>query len=162
SMTVNSGATLQGGGSISGIVTIATGAMIAPGINSGIGTLTLGALNLSSSASTAIQLGGTATTQFDQIHVTGQATLGGSLSLSLASGFTPVAGNSFDIFNWGTQAGAFSNVNLPTMNGRIAWDSSQLYTTGTLSVTATYFAGDFNRDGHINAADIFAMEQALA
>jgi hypothetical protein len=48
------------------------------------------------------------------------------------------------------------------MNGRIVWDSSQLYTTGTISVEATYYAGDFNRDGHVDAADVTAMEQALA
>ncbi len=28
-------------------------------------------------------------------------------------------------------------------------------------MAATYLAGDFNRDGHVNAADILAMEQAL-
>ena len=30
-----------------------------------------------------------------------------------------------------------------------------------LSVIATYYAGDFNRDGHVNAADILPMMQAL-
>ncbi|HZZ27071.1 MAG TPA: dockerin type I domain-containing protein [Pirellulales bacterium] len=50
---------------------------------------------------------------------------------------------------------------MPTLGGRIVWDTSQLYTSGTISVTATYLAGDFNRDGHIDAADILPMEQAL-
>jgi len=31
-----------------------------------------------------------------------------------------------------------------------------------ISVTQTYLLGDLNRDGHVNAADILAMEQALA
>ncbi|HZZ29472.1 MAG TPA: dockerin type I domain-containing protein [Pirellulales bacterium] len=51
--------------------------------------------------------------------------------------------------------------NLPTLNGRITWDTSQLYTTGVLTVAATYYAGDFNRDGHVDAADILPMETAL-
>jgi hypothetical protein len=42
------------------------------------------------------------------------------------------------------------------------WNSSQLFTTGVLSVTATFYAGDFSRDGHVNAADVLAMERALA
>jgi hypothetical protein len=41
-------------------------------------------------------------------------------------------------------------------------NSRRSNTTGTISVVATYYAGEFNRDGHVDAADVTAMEQALA
>ncbi len=41
------------------------------------------------------------------------------------------------------------------------WDSSQLYTSGVLSVVATYYAGDFNRDRHVDAGDIALAMAAL-
>ena len=72
-----------------------------------------------------------------------------------------MAGNSFDILDWGTLSGKLDTVDLPTLDGRLVWDSSQLYITGALSVAATYLAGDFNRDGHVDAADILIAEQAL-
>lgn len=40
------------------------------------------------------------------------------------------------------------------------WDISKLYTSGVVTVTNTV-PGDFNRDGHVNAADIPAMLAAL-
>jgi hypothetical protein len=101
-------------------------------------------------------------TSFGKAIVNGLLTAGGTLQVSLTNNFTPVAGNSFDLLDWGSLSGTFSSADLPDMNGRIVWDSSQLYTTGTISVVATYYAGDFNRDGHVDAADILAMEQALA
>jgi len=38
---------------------------------------------------------------------------------------------------------------------------NQLYTTGVLSVVTTYLPGDFNRDGHVDAADILPMMVAF-
>ncbi len=110
-----------------------------------------------------IELGGTtAGSQYDQVNATGTLNLSGALNVSLINGFTPKTGNTFDILNWGTLAGTFSAVSLPTLGGRIAWDSSQFYTSGALTVTATFFAGDFNRDGHVDASDIKPMMMSLA
>ncbi|HEY3394101.1 MAG TPA: hypothetical protein VGK58_15415, partial [Lacipirellulaceae bacterium] len=98
-----------------------------------------------------IELGGTAAgTQYDQINVAGELTLGGTLEISLINGFTPSAGQSFDILNWGSLSGAFSLVALPSLEG-LAWDTSQL-ATGILSV-APGLPGDFNLDGSVDAAD---------
>jgi hypothetical protein len=50
---------------------------------------------------------------------------------------------------------------LPALgSGPLGWDTSQLYNSGTLSVTDT-LNGDFNRDGHVTAADLSAMLAAL-
>ncbi len=121
-----------------------------------------GNLELGYSSKLQIELGGTIVgSQYDKVNVTGQLNLGGTLDVVLYNGFKPVMGNSFDILNWTSLSGMFSSENLPTMNGRIVWDGSQLYTTGTLSVLNTFYAGDFNRDGHVDAADIVSAEQAL-
>src|SRR5262249_50393613 len=40
-------------------------------------------------------------------------------------------------------------------------DTSHLYTTGVLAVSAT-LTGDINRDGHVDVADISALTSALA
>jgi hypothetical protein len=39
----------------------------------------------------------------------------------------------------------------------LGWDTSQLYSNGTVSVVTTYVKGDWNRDGQMTAADIPAM-----
>jgi T5SS/PEP-CTERM-associated repeat protein len=110
-----------------------------------------------------IELGGTAPgTQFDQVHVAGQLALGGMLNVSLINGFSPAVGNSFDILDWGTLSGTFASVQLPDLGGRIVWDSSQLYATGTLSVQNTFYAGDINRDSRVDVADVSAMLSALS
>ena len=111
-----------------------------------------------------IELGGTTPgTQFDQVHVAGQLALAGTLNVSLINGFTPALGNTFDILDFGTLTGSFSSIQLPTLPGALAWSTSQLLTTGVLSVVGSnLLPGDFNRDGHVNAADIPAMLSALA
>ena len=116
-----------------------------------------------STAHSIIEIGGTAPgTQFDQIRVQGQLTLGGTLNVSLINGFAPATGNSFDILDWGTRSGTFSSLQLPGLPGGLQWNTSQLTTTGVLSISGSNFAaGDFNRDGHVNAADIPAMLAAL-
>ena len=110
-----------------------------------------------------IELAGTAPgTQFDQLHVTGQLSLGGTLQVSLLNAFAPAAGNAFNILDWGTLSGTFAALQLPTLTGSLSWNTSQLYTTGVLSVAnGSIPPGDFNRDGHVNAADVPAMLAAL-
>lgn len=113
-----------------------------------------------------IEIGGLAVgTQYDKVNVAGQLSLGGTLNVSLINGFKPSAGSRFDIMDWGSLTGTFSTLQLPTLSGRIVWDSSHLYEAGpsggTLSVAATYYAGDINRDSIVDVADISAMMSAL-
>jgi hypothetical protein len=121
-----------------------------------------GNVTLDSTARLNIQLGGTTVgSQYDKLNVAGQLALGGGLDVSLINNYRPKAGDTFDVLDWHSLSGTFADVNLPTLGGRIVWNSSQLYTTGVLSVIASYYAGDFNRDGHVDAADISIAEQAL-
>jgi hypothetical protein len=151
----------SGSGFYTGLGTADYLASLSPG-NSPASVNYEGNVTLGGAASLIMELGGsTPGSLFDQIHVAGQLALGGTLKVTLINGFMPSTGQSFDIIDWGTLSGTFSALQLPTQNGRIVWGTSQLYTTGTLSVVATFYAGDFNRDGHVNAADILPMEQAL-
>jgi hypothetical protein len=60
--------------------------------------------------------------------------LGGTLQVDLINGFSPSAGQSFNILDWGNRAGTFSSLNLPALSG-LNWNTSELYTTGVLSVS---------------------------
>ncbi len=73
--------------------------------------------------------------------------------VSLINGFTPAAGNSFNILDWlGTRTGTFSSLMLPTLAG-LTWDTSTLYSDGILRVAAVGLPGDYNNNGTVDAAD---------
>lgn len=148
---VNSGGTLGGSGTIAGNVTVNSGGVFAPGASPG--TITIGSLTMNGSTTLQMELGGTlAGTQYDQVVSSGAFSLAGNLIVSLTNGFTPVAGNSFNLFDWGSVGGTFSSLSLPTLAG-LAWNTSQLYTTGVLSIDAANLPGDFSQDGVVDAAD---------
>ena len=82
-----------------------------------------------------MELGGrTPGGQYDVLDVAGDLGLGGTLDVALIYGFVPHAGDAFDLFDWGGVAGEFEAVNLPALGGGLAWDASNLYSTGTVSV----------------------------
>jgi hypothetical protein len=59
-----------------------------------------------------MEIGGlTPGTQFDQLLVSGIATLGGTLDLLLLNGFNPGIGATFQILNYGSRVGQFATVN---------------------------------------------------
>ena len=114
-LAVNSTGTLQGTGTIGGLVTVNSGGILSPGNSAG--TITVGSLTLNSGAQTNIELGGTTRgSQYDAILSSGNVNLGGTLHVSLINGFAPLAGNSFDILDWGTLSGTFSALQLPNLN----------------------------------------------
>ncbi len=96
------------------------------------------------SSSLVVEIGGlTAGTQYDKITFSSAANLQvaweGTLVVTLVNGFTPAAGQAFDIFDFDAarDAGTFGSFNLPALPVGLAWDSSQLYTDGTLRVIST-------------------------
>jgi T5SS/PEP-CTERM-associated repeat protein len=165
-LSVGTLGTVRGNSTIAG--NVQNGGLVVPsGSSSPEGALHInGNFTQTAAGNLQIEIGGTAAgSQYDQLLVTGSVALDGMLQVSLVNGFAPVAGNSFNILDFTSLSGTFGTVDLPTMNGRIVWDSSHLYDSGalggTLSVVATYYAGDFNRDGHVNAADILLAMAAL-
>ena len=61
------------------------------------------------------------------MHVTGELVLDGTLDVALINGFSPQAGQSFDILDWGSLSGIFDTLNLDPLGADLMWNSSQLY-----------------------------------
>lgn len=117
-------------------------------------------VGLGAGANTVIELGGTlAGGQYDQLHVTGALALGGTLTVQLINGFSPSAGQAFDILDWGSLTGTFAaGLNIISPGPGLTWNTSQLYVSGTLSVG---LPGDYNNSGRVDAADYVTWRKGL-
>jgi len=75
---------------------------------------------------------------YDKYIVGGQLSLGGTLKLVSWNGFVAQAGQQFDLLDWGSATGSFAAIDASgfTLAAGTALDVSQLYTTGTVSVSA--------------------------
>jgi fibronectin-binding autotransporter adhesin len=168
--TVSAGATLGGSGTL-GPTSVLGGGTFAPGGSTDridsisiVGDLSLGADSISTFQ---INSDGDAA---DLALVSAELSFGGILNVT-NTGEALVLGDTFNLFNWDTSSGTFSEVNLPTLGDGLAWDQSSLYTTGTLTVilgasTANNYAdwaasnevtggpaGDSNNDGVSNLVE---------
>jgi hypothetical protein len=100
----------------------------------------------------ALDLGGTVLgSQYDALNVMGALSLDGKLIVSLADGFVPAGGDRFDVLDFASVSGAFSNITLPSLPSELSWNASSLYVTGELAVQ---IVGDFNNDGQVDGADL--------
>jgi autotransporter-associated beta strand protein len=160
-VNVNYGSTAKGAGTYA-TVNVTDGGVYAPGNSPGIVTASAVTFsNTSTIAGPTLQIeiaGTTAGAQYDRLNVTGALSLGGTLAVSLVSGFAPAAGNSFDILDWGTLSGTFQTIGLPALTSGLMWNASQLYTTGTLRVN---IAGDYNSNGIVDAADYVVWRKTI-
>jgi len=108
---ISSGETFSGTGTIKSNVTNA--GTVSPGNSAGSITVQ-GDYTQSADGILEIELGGTtAGTQYDQLTVTGTASMAGTLNVSLIDGFIPQVGDSFTILPYGTRSGGFSTLNVP-------------------------------------------------
>jgi hypothetical protein len=73
-----------------------------------------------------IELGGTTTDLIGQIQVSGNATLAGTLQVTLVNGFTPQAGNMFQVMTFASHTGTFTTV--------MGWDLPKTVLYGALDV----------------------------
>ena len=126
---INTNAILTGTGAVTGSVTDA--GLIAPGNGFGVITDT-GDLAMLSSGAMTMELGGTNAWLYDQFDLTGALTFGGTLTVALLNGYTPRAGDQFNLFDFGSGSGAFSQTNLPTLSPTLYWNTSALYSTGVI------------------------------
>ena len=74
---------------------------------------------------------GTAGTDYDQLVVSGNVTLGGTLKLVLLNGYTPKVGDTLDLISAGTISGSFAQITAPGLT------LSPVPGTGKLSVKVT-------------------------
>jgi hypothetical protein len=102
------GGELTGAGIVTGNVTNAATVRV----GTPLGRLTVtGNFTQTAAGTLALDLGGTmAATQFDQLVVTGQATLGGKLQVNRVGDFTPAAGHFAELLTYGSKTGAFANI----------------------------------------------------
>ncbi len=135
--TLNPGDTLNlaSGDSLIGSGTLAANLVnagtVSPG-NSAGGITVQGDYTQQATGVLEIQLGGTtAGTQYDQLTVTGTATMAGTLNVSLIDGFVPQVGDSFTILPYAMRSGGFSTLNLPD---GYRWGVDYGYSGLTLSV----------------------------
>ena len=133
-VTVNSGATVGGSGTILDPVSVADGGSLAPG-NAGIGTLTLNnTLTLAATATTRMEINRTNAQNADLL-VAGAVPMNGTLTV-VSTGPTPQVGDTFNLFD-GVMSGAFTNMNLPALAYyNHAWDTSRLASLGTITVVS--------------------------
>ena len=103
-----------------------------------------------------VDISGPESGEFDSLTVGGEAALDGSLNVSLVSGFTPSAGDTFDILTAaGGVDGTFATENLPTLLGDLQWFVN--YDATSLTLVSTW-AADFNEDGNVNGDDLADWE----
>jgi probable HAF family extracellular repeat protein len=83
--------------------------------------------------------------EFDRYVVAGELTLGGTLKLASWNGYSGQAGDSFDLFDWGTLFGTFDHIDFSgfQLAGGTKLDLSKLYLDGSVSVAAVPLPGAF-------------------
>jgi hypothetical protein len=106
------GGVFDGWGTVNGNVSVAGGQLAVAG-NGYTGTLTVnGNYTQTSAGQLFLDIGGnTAGTQFDQLVISGTATLDGSLAVTFINGFTPASG-SWNILTFASLSGTFSNTSI--------------------------------------------------
>lgn len=132
------GGSLQGTGTVAG--DLVNAAQLAPGAPAGAITV-LGDFTQTASGQLNESVGGiSAGSGFDVLTVSGAAQLDGSLVVSLAGGFVPSAGDTFDIVAAGSVGGRFAVTNLPIGSGASCLDLDYrpaLVRLSTLGITIT-------------------------
>ncbi|QDU91060.1 hypothetical protein Pla175_44770 [Pirellulimonas nuda] len=94
------------------------------------------------------------TEAFGLASVGGAASLGGGLTVSLASGFTPSLGDSYKVLQAsGGRSGVFAAESLPVLSGGLAFDVQYTSDSVILAVVAAGTPGDYTGDGFVDAAD---------
>ena len=126
------GGALKGGGTVQAVLTNASS--IVPQ-----GTLTLqGKYTQTAAGLVDIAIGGSSQGQYDQLAISGTATLNGKLKVALAGGYTPPAAAAFPVMTYKTLSGTFSAlIGLNLGNGLLL---TQQYSSTALTLTATQIA----------------------
>jgi hypothetical protein len=142
-LTLASGQTLAGIGTINGSLNVSSGATISPGGTNTTIQITTGSNPTGTlSATTNIALNGTTLIKLDGasndvVEADGAIAYGGTLSLQNISGTNLAAGDSFQVFDAASYSGSFASITPTAPGPGLAWDTTQL-SSGAISVmTAT-------------------------
>ncbi len=167
-LTIASGANLevtdgitQTGGSINGKGTItgnvnASGGSMDPGSSAGLLTID-GNLSLASGTTLNIELAdtGTAGVDYDQLAVTGNAGLAGTLAVTELLGFTALPGDSFTVLT-GSTSGSFDTITGtdPGVAGYAGLWLDVAVNPNDVTLIADAIDGDANLDGVVDVLDL--------
>jgi rhamnogalacturonan endolyase len=129
-VTVNSGGTLSGNGIIAGPVTVNSGGSLAPG---SLAPLTVSnTVTLAAGSATVMLIRASPLTNAS-VNVIGALAEGGTLVVTNVGG-TLANGQQFHLFSATNFTGAFAGTVLPALTGKLVWNTSQLNTSGILSI----------------------------
>jgi len=149
----NDQARLLGNGQIVG--DFANTGEVAPGTSTGLIEIDG---DYSQSGALEIELLGAGPGRFDQLDVTGQASLGGSLQVTIAEGGGFFAGDTFDFLTSETRSGEFDTVDLPTLPGGEAIFSLDYHPGGaSLTALVNVVPCDSNSDGLVDSLDLLNL-----
>ncbi|MFL5327601.1 MAG: putative Ig domain-containing protein [Gemmataceae bacterium] len=134
SMTQRNGGTVTGGGTLNlnslslfgvGNLTVnvnVNSSQLNPGESPGRIDVT-GSYGMSPDAALNIEIGGTVGgVSYDQLVVTGSASLAGTLNVSFVNGYTPGGTTDFEIIKYGSLSGTFASSNLPALPSSKHWE----------------------------------------
>jgi hypothetical protein len=126
----------------------------------GFSTAAVNRGSISYNGTLEIELGGTTPgSGYDQLnHILGAgiADLGGTLDVLLLGGFTPSAGDMFEIITAASINGTFATETLPALAGGLEWFVSY---SGTSVELISTFAGDFDFDGDVDGFDFLEWQR---
>jgi hypothetical protein len=100
-----------GTNTIAGAYNITGTTAISAGVVHFIGSATMGAFT-QTGGTLRVEIAGVAAGEFDKLNITGQASLGGALQVAFVDGFTPLAGDEFQILDFGSLVGTFAFVSV--------------------------------------------------
>ena len=157
-VSVASGATLGGIGTIGGAVSVATGGILAPGASAG--PLSTGPVTMAANSIYQWEIGSSAA---DKVVVTGNLTLTAGWKLSLASygGAVPANYVMYDLF---TYTGSFGGSIVANVIAKPAdWPDFKIRQDTTPGAGRVYLMfgqpGDTNNDGVVDAADYITVKK---
>lgn len=171
---IEGGATFSGAGALINIagrtLTLADGADVDVLLQNE-GTLVLGAsagqtqgldFEQSSTGTWDLELGGTGLSDYDRMTLTGIASLGGTLALSLIDGYVPTSGDpAFTILSASSVGGTFDTVLQPAgMPTGLFFDV--VYNAANVQLMVIdQLLGDYNQNGIVDAADYTEWRDTL-
>ncbi len=111
------------------------------GLSPGIGTI-VGNISQSAGGILVSEIAGTAVgTGYDQLNISGNFQMGGTLDVRLIDGFAPVANDSFQVLTFGSGTGAFDAIAGLDLGTSMVLDAVITSTNLTLTATATTVSG---------------------
>jgi T5SS/PEP-CTERM-associated repeat protein len=100
-------------------------------------------------------------TEYGEIEVVGNVSLGGTVRAVVSDGYTPQAGDSFPILkSVGGIAGTLTMTDMPPLPNRLMWDLDIGANQVALNVVQAP-PGDYNTDGIVDAGDYIVWRKAI-